>query len=152
MHNTEETKKPDSASAFAKMLNNGLDFSLMQQFIQGIEYFRSLDPNNDKIPMQYLLILFLIAVHNMAGERIELMDLHKITGMEVSSVSRAISYWTKLGRAGKSGYGLVSQEVDPLDKRRKPLRLTLKGTKTLATFCQLMGMPLKGEDNNAEEN
>ena len=65
-------------------------------------------------------------------------DLCERVGISQSSGSRNIAALGKVHRYGKPGYGLVQQEEDPRERRRKLITLTPKGRVLAAEIVKIM--------------
>jgi DNA-binding MarR family transcriptional regulator len=92
---------------------------------------------DDSIPAQTLAVFLEIARHGKDG--ISVAELATTCGLAGSSASRnvaALSEWHWLKRPG---LGLVVAECDPMDTRRKIIRLTAKGERVVAQWVAIMG-------------
>lgn len=91
---------------------------------------------DDSIPAQTLAVFLEIARHPKDG--ISVNELATKCGLAGSSASRnvaALSEWHWLKRPG---LGLVSSEADPMDTRRKIVKLTTKGERVIEQLVTIM--------------
>ena len=88
------------------------------QLIHGISKIES------EMPLQQLHILLLIA---KAGEGTSLTDLAKEAGIGLATASRYVSALGKQNRHRQEGLLMVESFEDPMERRKKIIRLTEKG-------------------------
>tara|TARA_R110002110_G_scaffold64680_30_gene178891 strand:+ start:6318 stop:6677 length:360 start_codon:yes stop_codon:yes gene_type:complete len=88
--------------------------------IRLVEEFRKLGP---QVPIQVMQVYCEIA----RDPDVSMKDLGLRTGLQQSSVSRAISSLSSRNRHDKSGMNLVVSKEDPMNRRRKTVRLTHTG-------------------------
>jgi DNA-binding MarR family transcriptional regulator len=88
------------------------------QLINGISKIES------EMPLQQLHVLLLIA---KAGEGTSLTDLAKEAGIGLATASRYVSALGKQDRHRQEGLLLVESFEDPMERRKKIIRLTDKG-------------------------
>jgi len=92
----------------------------MERMLQVMDLMRVLDR---EVPAQVLACFFYIACHDGCHKTAMEEDL----GLTTASSSRNIDRLTKQHRLGKMGMGLITKEVDPLNKKRLVLKLSQKG-------------------------
>lgn len=92
----------------------------MERMLRIMELLRVLDR---EVPAQCLACFFYIASHDGCHKTAMEEDL----GLTTASSSRNIDRLTKQHRLGKIGMGLITKEVDVLNKKRLTLKLTQKG-------------------------
>ena len=97
----------------------------LSQTLQVLEVFRDIDPT-----MQ--LGAAVGFVHVALEEGISVSEMAHRVGVELSSGSRYQQYFGKVDRARKPGKDLMSDPVDPNERRRKMLRLTPKGQRIVS--------------------
>ena len=90
------------------------------KFLNFIEEFRKFDP---EMPIQTVAVFLKVA--NEDG--ITMKDLGESLGIPQSSCSRNVAALSKLNRLNKSGHDLVYAVEDPVERRRKIVKLTPKG-------------------------
>lgn len=92
------------------------------QLIQGISQIEA------EMPLQQLHVLLLIA---QAEEGTSLTDLAKKAGIGLATASRYVSALGKQNRHRQEGLLLVESFEDPMERRKKIIRLTAKGRTAL---------------------
>ena len=92
------------------------------RFIQGISRIES------EMPLQQLHCLLLIA---QADEGLSLTDLSKKAGIGLATASRYVAALGKQNRHREEGLLLVESFEDPMERRKKIIRLTTKGKAAL---------------------
>lgn len=97
------------------------------QLIQGISKIEA------EMPLQQLHVLLLIAE---AGEGTSLTDLARSAGIGLATASRYVSALGKQNRHREEGLLLVESFEDPMERRKKIIRLTAKGK---AALMKLIG-------------
>ena len=88
------------------------------QLIHGISKIEA------EMPLQQLHVLLLIA---KAGEGSSLTDLAREAGIGLATASRYVSALGKQNRHREEGLLLVESFEDPMERRKKIIRLTDKG-------------------------
>jgi DNA-binding MarR family transcriptional regulator len=66
-------------------------------------------------------------------------ELSNKGGFALSSASRYVQALAELDRHRRPGHDLVSDQVDPMERRRKVLKLTPKGKRILAQIKRVLG-------------
>lgn len=97
------------------------------QLIQGISQIEA------EMPLHQLHVLLLIA---QAEEGTSLTDLAKKAGIGLATASRYVSALGKQNRHRQEGLLLVESFEDPMERRKKIIRLTSKGK---AALIKLIG-------------
>lgn len=82
---------------------------------------------DSELPTQHLHLLMHTAMH--PGSTIK--DLEKMTGISRAAASRIVDYLSFRQYRDKAGPGLLAAEEDPMERRRKLVRITPKGEKFL---------------------
>ena len=75
------------------------------------------------MPMAQAYCLLLIAQY----EGLSLKDLAHRADIGMASASRYVSSFSKVGPRGEPGLGLVESFEDPMERRKKIIRLTARG-------------------------
>lgn len=93
------------------------------QIAKALNLFRTLD---NELPMGAMITLLALA----DGKEHEMQSLLPITGLSNTSLTRALLYlsdrhWSRKSRKG--GLFLIEKRLNPLDERRKLVKLTKKG-------------------------
>ena len=109
------------------------NITTIRRFLEGLKYVRLTDA---EMPIQYLTGFLTIAVRDIAGNPIETKELSKVLGTTHPSISRMTGMLSKIGAKGKPGLDFIVKEIDIMDQRKKPLRLTPKGKQFLAGLCE----------------
>lgn len=91
-----------------------------------IEHFahllRVLQKIDNEFPLQYAICLCEVSMN----EGISLTQLAEKTGMPLSTVSRIIGALSKYRQNGQA-FNLIEVTISPSERRKKQLRLTVKG-------------------------
>jgi len=103
---------------------------LMRVF-QIIEEFRKIYPD---MQMQTAGIFVTIALN----EGITMKDLGQKCGLAQSTTSRNVALLSDKLRHDKDGYGLVVAEEDPVERRRKVIKMTTGGRRVAASLCGIV--------------
>ena len=103
---------------------------LMRVF-QIIEEFRKIYPD---MQMQTAGIFVTISLN----EGITMKDLGQKCGLAQSTTSRNVSLLSDKLRHDKNGYGLVVAEEDPVERRRKIVKLTPAGRRVAASLSGII--------------
>lgn len=94
--------------------------------IQMLEVFRTLDAD---MPIGEALSFLLIAQGEDAdGRGLTVSDLRDRGGFALASASRYMRRLSTQDRKGDPGHGIVTDIRDPLDDRKKILRISSKGS------------------------
>lgn len=93
---------------------------LMYRLMRVEQLFRLAD---EEVPAQLVTVFCYIASHNPCHMQAIMEDC----GLSANSVSRNTDWLSPYHRLGKPGMGLITKEVDPLNRRRRIARLTSKG-------------------------
>lgn len=96
-----------------------------------IEEFRKLDP---ELPSQMGATFVLVA----ARPGITMKDMAEILGISQASCSRNVAALSKWHRLNKPGHDLVEAMEDPIERRRKIVKLTPKGKRVAETLKTLL--------------
>ena len=105
--------------------------------LQILNVFRDLDAD---MPMGQAVSLLLIAYgETKEGGGLTVTDLGEKGDFALSSASRYMKALGRKNRHGEPGADVVSDARDPLDERRKVLRLTPKGSRIIEKIQQLIG-------------
>lgn len=104
--------------------------SLMRIF-QILEEFRKIYPD---MQMQTASIFVTIALN----PGITMKELGERAGLAQSSCSRNVALLSEWLRHNKPGYGLVVATEDPVERRRKIIRLTANGERVASTLDMLI--------------
>lgn len=96
--------------------------------------FRKLESD---MPIAQAYCFLLIAQY----EGLSVKELAERANIGMASASRYVAEFSKIGGRGREGYGFVDASEDPLERRKKIIKLTPKGK----TFVS----KLLGEDKNA---
>ena len=106
--------------------------------LQILNVFRDMDPD---MPMGQAVSFLLIAGgETKEGGGITITELSERGEFALSSSSRYVKALGTKDRRGEPGQEVVSAPRDPLDERRKVLRLTPKGRRVLEKIEQLIGV------------
>lgn len=96
----------------------------MRQYIEFLQRVAEIDP---EMPLQQLHCLLVIAE---ANEGLSLTDLAKKVGIGLATASRYVGALGKINRRREEGLKLIEAFEDPMERRKKIIRLTKKGTTT----------------------
>lgn len=95
-----------------------------------LEEFRKLDP---EMQLQMAATFTLVAMR----PGITMKDMAEILGISQASCSRNVAALSKWHRLNKPGHDLVYSEEDPIERRRKIVKLTAKGKRVAETLSSL---------------
>lgn len=109
----------------------------LRQILDTVDTLRS--EVDSEMPLQMVAVLLTIA----AEEDVPMAEVARVTNLSQASISRNVAALGMIHRKKKPGYGLVDAYEDPMERRRKLLRLTPKGrslinkiTKQIADRCR----------------
>ena len=94
--------------------------------------FRGLDP---EIPATVAAVFMTVA----AQEGMTMKELADELGISQASCSRNVAYLSKVHRLHKPGLDLMVATEDPLERRRKVLKLSPKGKRFLEKVEKILG-------------
>lgn len=105
--------------------------------LQVLEVFRAIDPD---MPMGTAVSFLMIADGETAdGGGLSVTELSNKGGFALSSASRYVQALAEMDRHRRPGHDLVSDHVDPMERRRKVLKLTPKGKRVLTQIRNVIG-------------
>lgn len=110
-------------------------YALVQIF-KAIEEFRGVDP---EMPAQGAALFLYSAIYPGCT----MTDLQKSLGMTQSSCSRNVSALSEWHRLEKPGHGLLAATPDPMERRRKIVRLTEKGEQLAVSLTEAVMNPVR---------
>ncbi|GGX91321.1 hypothetical protein GCM10007160_18530 [Litchfieldella qijiaojingensis] len=108
----------------------------MMRVCQILEEFRQIYPD-----MQTQTAVFFVTIAMNPG--ITMKELMERTGTVQSTCSRNVSLLSEWLKHNKPGYGLVQAMEDPVERRRKIVKLTPKGERLAAQLDYLVSQPLR---------
>jgi DNA-binding MarR family transcriptional regulator len=100
-------------------------------YIRFLQVASQVDP---EMPLQQLHCLLVIAE---AAEGLSLTDLANKVGIGLATASRYVGALGKLNRRREEGLKLIESFEDPMERRKKIIRLTKKG---MITVDKLVGV------------
>ena len=115
-------------------IKNDLTDASMAKVLAISEEFRSLDT---EVPGQLVSVFLYIASHNPCHMQAIENDLR----LSPNSVSRNTDWLSKYHRLGKPGMGLVVKMADPVNARRRLVKLTEKGHRLVDRINQILESP-----------
>lgn len=115
-------------------IKNELTDATMAKVLAISEEFRSLDT---EVPGQLVSVFLYIASHNPCHMQAIENDLR----LSPNSVSRNTDWLSKYHRLGKPGMGLVVKIADPVNARRRLVKLTEKGHRLVDRINQILESP-----------
>jgi DNA-binding MarR family transcriptional regulator len=93
-----------------------------KELLSTLDKFRSL---HSDMPLSQAMALLII--HEAKDDGLSLKDLAQKAGVGMASASRYVAAFGKPVRSGDMGLGLVSATEDPMERRKKIIKLTAKG-------------------------
>lgn len=103
--------------------------------LKALEYLRTeVAPKMDHIPLQVVSAFLYVATHNECHKQ----QIEQVFGLSVAAGSRCTDFLCEENRLGKDGLGLITKEVDPSNRRRQVLSLTVKGHKTAERIISIL--------------
>lgn len=97
-----------------------------------IERFRELDA---EMQAQSIAVLLKVAKHPVP---IKMGEIAAELGLSQSTVSRNVAYLGDWNRHKKDGFKLLEAFEDPMERRRKLVRLTPKGTRFIKSLSDIL--------------
>lgn len=110
-------------------------YALVQLF-KAIEEVRGVDP---EMQAQGIALFLYSAIYPGCT----MTDLQKNLGMSQSSCSRNVSALSEWHRFEKPGLGLIVATPDPMERRRKIVRLTEKGEQLAVSLTEAVMNPVR---------
>ena len=110
-------------------------YALVQLF-KAIEEFRGVDP---EMPSQSAALFLYSAIYPGCT----MTDLQTNLGMSQASCSRNVSALSEWHRLEKPGLGLIVAAPDPMERRRKIVRLTEKGEQLAIALTEAVMNPVR---------
>lgn len=104
-----------------------------------LELFRSLDPRTEMTLGEAISFLLIAKGEQADGSGITVTELAQQGNIAMASASRYMRGLSKKDRQGNAGLELVTDQRDPLDDRRKVLRISSKGHRTLDDISKIIG-------------
>lgn len=104
--------------------------------LQVLEVFRAIDPD---MPMGTAVSFLMIANGETDEGGLSVTELSKQGDFALSSASRYVQNLGEMDRHRRPGHDLVSDRVDPMERRRKVLKLTAKGKRVLNQIRNAIG-------------
>ena len=100
---------------------------------QLIDKFRSLNGEIQAQTMQTFLYV------GMSPDRdVPMQEMGKALGLSQASISRNVSFFSKINRHRSKGVGLLGSREDPKERRRKVVYLTNKGSMFMADLVGIL--------------
>lgn len=93
----------------------------LQEIDKVLTGIAAIDPD---MPLQQARCLFIVA---QSEEAMSLSDIAKKVGIGMGTASRYISALGKINRHREEGLQLIESFEDPMERRKKIIRLTAKG-------------------------
>jgi DNA-binding MarR family transcriptional regulator len=84
-----------------------------------------------EMPLQQALCLFVIAE---AEDGLSLTDLAKKVGIALATASRYVGALGKMNRHHTAGLNFIESHEDPMERRKKVIKITIKGKSALRTI------------------
>lgn len=104
----------------------------LAKVVKCLEEFRKIDP---QMPPQTAQVFLWVCIQ----DGITMKDLAERVGISQSSTSRNVAALSKEHRYGKPGYDLVAATEDPMERRRKIVKLTPKGRRIAQALSDVFG-------------
>lgn len=104
----------------------------IEQILKLVEKFRELDA---EIQTQTVAVFLVVAKHPLP---IKMQDIAEELGLAQSSVSRNVAWLGSWSRHHKKGQELLEAYEDPMERRRKLVRLTAKGERFAKSLSALI--------------
>lgn len=101
----------------------------VRKIIQSLEVFRTIDQD---MPVGAIIGFLLIAQGETADGGINVTEMAHKGDFALSTASRHMNYLNKKDRRGNAGHELITDPRDPMDDRRKILKLTGQGRRVIS--------------------
>ena len=121
-------------------INTEID-GLVSVMLKTVERFRDID---SEMQAQSMAVLLKVAKHPVP---IKMAEIAEELGLSQSTVSRNVAYLGDWNRHKSKGHQLVEAFEDPMERRRKLVRLTLKGKRFIKSLAEIV--KCKKEHKNA---
>ena len=108
---------------------DAMDGESLDLYIKFVSMFREMDAD---LPLTTVAV-FLTVVKN---ENMTMKEMSKFLNISQSSCSRNVAYLSQYHRLHKPGLNLLVSREDPMERRRKIVRLTSKGRR----FVEKLGV------------
>jgi DNA-binding MarR family transcriptional regulator len=104
----------------------------LSQILRVIERFRELD---SEIQTQTVAVFLAVAKHPLP---LKMQDIAEELGLAQSSVSRNVAWLGSWSRHKQKGQELLEAYEDPMERRRKLVRLTAKGKRFAKSLSDIL--------------
>ena len=108
----------------------------LKLMVDALDYLRRLD---SEMPIQYAVSFLNIALHEDKEEGLAVQDLESLVGLSQSATSRNVQALSKWFKPKVPGHDLVESFENPMDRRKKIVRLTQKGQHMISGISKLLG-------------
>jgi DNA-binding MarR family transcriptional regulator len=98
------------------------------QLNDSVKFLKNVQKVNNEMPLQQLLCLLVVAKDD---EGLSLTEVAREADVSLTTASRYISALGKQNRKREEGLNLIESYEDPMERRKKIIRLTPKGKATL---------------------
>lgn len=109
----------------------------LSRALQVLEIFRTIDPD---MPMGEAVSFLMIANGESKDSGLSITELSKMGAFALSSASRYVQALGEVDRHRRPGHDLVSDHVDPMERRRKILKVTPKGRRVITQIKSALGV------------
>ncbi len=108
-------------------------------FLKIIERFREID---SEMQAQSIAVILKVAKHPVP---IKMAEIAEELGLSQSTVSRNVAYLGDWNRHKTKGHGMLEAYEDPMERRRKLVRLTAKGKRFLSGVADIFAQAYPAE-------
>ena len=106
----------------------------VKNLLKIIEEMRTFD---SQLEAQAISVFFYVGVYG-GKEGIKMQTIADETGIAQSSISRNANKLSEINRQKRAGIGLLQIFPDPIERRRRLVRLTAKGRRVFQTLTELV--------------
>ena len=98
------------------------------QLDESLSFLKNVQKLHNEMPLQQLMCLLVVAKD---PEGLSLTEIARRADISLTTASRYVAALGKQNRKREEGLNLVESYEDPMERRKKIIRLTIKGQATL---------------------
>lgn len=110
----------------------------LNKVISLLGIFRGLDVNTETTISEAMSLLLIALGEDRMGGGLTVTDLGKLGEFSLASSSRYVKALSTQDRQGRTGLGLVTAMRDPVDDRKKVLRISPQGSDVITKVIHTM--------------
>jgi DNA-binding MarR family transcriptional regulator len=110
----------------------------LNKAISLLDIFRRIDPKTETTISEAISLILISLGEDKMGGGLTVTELGKRGEFSMASASRYIKSLSVLDRQGRTGLGLVTAMRNPIDDRRKVLRISADGSTVISKIINTM--------------